>query len=73
MADSKFQGPSVGKDADPGKVMKLAMRVQKALTDLVVGEPKQLDPRSVLVAPLNHRIISRQGRQALVQACDKPS
>ena len=53
MADSKFQGPSVGKDVDPGKVMKLAMRVQKALTDLVVGEPKQLDPRSVLVAPLN--------------------
>lgn len=49
-----FGAPQVGKDQDIGKFKKLAQRVEETLNNLVIfKEPKQLDPRAVLVAPLN--------------------
>ena len=49
-----FGAPKVGKDADVAKVGKLAQRVEATLHQQVVfKEPQQLDPHSVLVAPLN--------------------
>ncbi len=51
---SKFGAPKPGGDQDMGKMMKLAQRVEKAMADhLAHLEPKQLDPRLILVAPLN--------------------
>ena len=53
MAD-KFGAPKVGKDTDVAKLGKLAQRVEKTLREQTVfTEPKQLEPQSVLVAPLN--------------------
>ena len=43
-----------GVNIDPGKFLKLAQRVEKAMQDhLCLKEPKQLDPQLVLVAPMN--------------------
>ena len=57
MSSSKgpdFGAPQVGPDTDPGKLLKLAQRVEKTLKDDVVyREPKQLDPRSVVMGLLN--------------------
>ena len=53
-AGMDFGGPKAGKDTDVGKLGKLAQRVEKILQEQVVfREPKQLDPSSILVAPLN--------------------
>ena len=53
-AGMDFGGPKAGKDTDAGKLGKLAQRVEKILQEQVVfREPKQLDPSSILVAPLN--------------------
>ena len=63
MADSKFASPTVSKDVDQGKFLKLAQRVEKALSDEVLHkEPEQLDPSLILIAPLN-----RQGAPPNVQ------
>ena len=51
-----FQAPRItdGSAFDQGKLRKLAQRVEHALNEKVrLKEPKQLDPRAVLVAPLN--------------------
>ena len=54
MSSSKFGAPRVGQGTDFGKLGKLAQRVEQTLHEYVVfTEPKQLDPASVLVAPLN--------------------
>ena len=51
---TKFGAPQIGAHADLGKLGKLAARVEKTLHDKVLfTEPKQLDPQSILVAPLN--------------------
>ena len=43
-----------GVTTDPGKFVKLAQRVETAMQEhLCLKEPKQLDPQSVLVAPMN--------------------
>ena len=51
------QGPRIGSGAgslqDPGKFSKLAQRVEKTLNGKIHHEPKQLDPKQILVAPLN--------------------
>ena len=49
-----FGAPKAGPLQDAGKFMKLAQRVEKTLNDEVLfKEPKQLDPRSVLMSPYN--------------------
>ena len=49
-----FGAPRVGPNTDLAKSQKLAQRVEETLkTKLVHQEPKQLDPRCVLVAPHN--------------------
>ena len=49
-----FGGPQASTQSDPGKLKKLAQRVEQTLNEHVVfKEPKQLVPRSVLVAPHN--------------------
>ena len=49
-----FGAAQTPKDADPGKYLKLAQRVEKALHERILfKEPKQLDPESVLVDPNN--------------------
>ena len=49
-----FGAPKAGEQTDQGKLKKLAQRVEAVLNDKVIfKDPKQLDPRSVLVAPLN--------------------
>ena len=55
MADSKFGAPRVtSKDVDAGKVAKLSQRVSHTLkTQTLFHEPTHLDPRSVLVSPMN--------------------
>ena len=46
--------PTAGQNSDAGKLKKLAQRVEQTLSENVVfQEPKQLDPRTVLVAPGN--------------------
>jgi len=49
----KFQAPSLGANSDAGKAMKLAQRVELILGTCVNGEPRHLDPRSVVVSPQN--------------------
>ena len=54
MACKTAFGANPGKNADPGKYLKLAARVEKALHDQVIfKDPKQLDPESILVDPNN--------------------
>ena len=54
MAESQFGAPKHGTAHDVGVFMKLAQRVESTLKDnIVFPEPKQLDPRTILVAPLN--------------------
>ena len=54
MALSKFGAAQTPKEADPGKYLKLAQRVEKSLHDQVLfKDPKQLDPESILVDPNN--------------------
>ena len=49
-----FQAPKTGADVDAGKLRKLAQRVEKVLSEEVLyQEPKQLDPKTIIVAPLN--------------------
>ena len=49
-----FGTPKASENTDLGKLKKLAQRVEQVLNDKVVfKEPKQLDPRQILVAPLN--------------------
>ena len=44
----------MSKDLDPGRLGKLAQRVEKTLREgRLFEEPKQLDPASILVAPCN--------------------
>ena len=46
--------PAMSKDLDPGRLGKLAQRVEKTLREgRLFEEPKQLDPASILVAPCN--------------------
>ena len=48
-----FQAPKANQDVDAGKLRKLAQRVEKTLNEEVLyKDPKQLDPRSGLMAPL---------------------
>ena len=50
----KFGAPALGKEVDPGKYKKLALRVEETLaSESIFAEPKQLDPSSILVAPAN--------------------
>ena len=54
MSLSKFGAPKVGEKTDMGRIKKLAQRVEVTLTEeTLYPEPKQIDPRSILVAPLN--------------------
>ena len=49
-----FGAPKGEGRADKGKFRKLAERVEQVLNqEVLFKEPKQLDPRAVLVAPLN--------------------
>ena len=49
-----FGAPTAGDATDLGRFRKLAQRVEQVLNDRVLyKEPKQLDPKTVLVAPLN--------------------
>eukprot|EP00972_Heterocapsa_arctica_P065150 9617159-Heterocapsa_arctica.AAC.1 len=51
---SKFGAPSTSDKSDIGKLKKLAQRFEQTLSEEVLyPEAKQLDPRSILVAPLN--------------------
>ena len=52
---TSFGAPKVDPTrTDPAKMEKLAIRVNKALTEhAIFGQPKQLDPDQVLVSPLN--------------------
>jgi hypothetical protein len=55
MADlkGKFQSPTVGSNSDPTKSFKLAQRVVQILSTAVNLEPKQIDPRQLLVSAQN--------------------
>lgn len=53
MALEKFGAPSLGSGSDALKASKLAQRVEKTLMTCLNAEPKQLDPRALLVAPAN--------------------
>ena len=49
-----FGAPKASKESDAGKMVKLAQRVEEVLNNGVIfKEPKQLDPRAVLVSPVN--------------------
>ena len=52
---SKFGEPKVSAEhTDLGKMSKLAHRVDKTMSDhIVFPDPKQIDPRCILVSPLN--------------------
>ena len=43
----------MGPQADAGKCFKLAQRVEKVLAKCLNSDPRQLDPRSLLVDPSN--------------------
>ena len=49
----KFGVPKLGPQADAGKCFKLAQRVEKVLAKCLSSDPRQLDPRSLLVDPSN--------------------
>jgi hypothetical protein len=49
----KFSPPALGANSDAGKSAKLAGRVLAILGTAVNKEPKQLDPRALLVSPHN--------------------
>ena len=50
----KFGTIKAGSEVDAGKVMKLAQKIEQAMAEnLVYPEPKQIDPRCILVAPRN--------------------
>ena len=54
MAMPTFGAAQTPNNADPGKYLKLAQRVEKSLHDQVLfKDPKQLDPESILVDPNN--------------------
>ena len=49
-----FGAPKTGENIDQSKSRKLAQRVEQVLNERVkFKDPKQLDPRSILVSPLN--------------------
>ena len=49
-----FGAPKAGTNTDPGKLGKVAQRVEKILGDNVLfKEAKQLDPKTVLTSPVN--------------------
>ena len=49
----KFGAPSLSAESDKGKAFKLAARVEKVMQTCLNAEPKQLDPRCLLVDPCN--------------------
>ena len=49
----KFGAPSLSAESDKGKAFKLAARVEKVMQSCLNAEPKQLDPRCLLVDPCN--------------------
>ena len=53
MSLSKFGAPVLGNNTDPLKVSKLAQRVEATLQTCLNSEPRQIDPRALLVAPAN--------------------
>ena len=53
-SDSSTGAFHAGINTAPGKLQKLAQRVERAMLDhMCFKEPKQLDPQMVLVAPMN--------------------
>ena len=53
MSLSKFGAPVLGNNTDPLKIDKLAQRVEAVLQTCLNSEPRQIDPRALLVAPAN--------------------
>ena len=53
MSCSKFSAPHVGPSVDTGKFQKLALRIEKTLTETLFPGPKQHDPSLVLLGPNN--------------------
>ena len=53
MSLSKFGAPVLGNNTDPLKINKLAQRVEAVLQTCLNSEPRQIDPRALLVAPAN--------------------
>lgn len=49
----KYGAPKLGSNVDAGRAMKLAQRVEMTLKSCVNSEPKQLDPKCLLVSPQN--------------------
>ena len=49
----KFGAPSLAASSDAGKASKLAARVEQIMQSCLNAEPKQLDPRCLLVDPCN--------------------
>ena len=53
---AKFGAPKIGENTCDEKMRKLAQRVEQTLSDeTLLPEPKQLDPQTILVAPLNRQ------------------